>query len=89
MTLEERVAELERMRYLKLRELDLLRLQPGDIVVLRITRPLAESERALLVHAWTALMERSGHAGTEFVILAGADLDLSIMRKENAVGAAV
>lgn len=85
-TVEERLEQLEsRHAYrLTLRPVDLLRLQPGDIVVLRITRPIAEDERRSLIDAWRQLMERTGHANTELVILAGADLDLKVVRKADS-----
>lgn len=85
LSIEERLDRLEARRdyRLTLRSVDLLRLRPGDLAVLRIKRPIAEDERRSLVNAWVELMDRTGHAGTELVVLAGADVDLKVMRKED------
>lgn len=86
-SIEQRLDELENRRTyrLTLRPVDLLRLAPGDIAVLRIKRPIAEDERRALIDAWRQLMDRTGHSDTELVILAGADLDLKVVRKEGSV----
>lgn len=83
-SIEQRLDELENRRTyrLTLRPVDLLRLAPGDIAVLRVKRPIAEDERRALIDAWRQLMARTGHSDTELVILAGADLDLKVVRKD-------
>jgi hypothetical protein len=85
-SIEQRLDDLEnRHTYrLTLGPVDLLRLQPGDIAVLRVKRPIAEDERRGLIDAWRQLMERTGHRDTELVILAGADLDLKVVRKADS-----
>jgi hypothetical protein len=86
--LEKRVERLERRAQtrLKIHEADLLRLQPGDIVTLRIYRPLADVEQQAISQAWADTCAAAGIANVPLMILSGADLDLKVIRSDGFSG---
>ena len=67
---------------LRLRPAEVLRLQPGDIVVLRVARPLASSETQKLVDAWKVLMRDRGLESVDMMVLGGVDTTLQVMHPE-------
>jgi hypothetical protein len=83
-SLEDRVAALERAGTyrIKLSAADLLRLQPQDVVVLRTSRSLADSETARLAVGWRELMNSVHMESVQLLVLAGADCTLEVIRKD-------
>lgn len=60
----------------------LMRLQKGDIVVMRVKRPIASNERDAVIEAWKNLMAKMGIEGVELMLVAGAEVDISVMRQD-------
>src|ERR1044072_1830890 len=79
--LEDRIAALER-DWLRISKMSLMRLQKGDIVVMRVKRPIASSEREAVIQAWRDLMAKVGIEGVELMVVAGAQVDISVMRQK-------
>lgn len=67
---------------LRLKDADILRLHPDDIVMLNISRPLASSERDMMIAAWKTLMQARGLESVDLVILGGVETEVKVMRKE-------
>ena len=59
----------------------LMRLQKGDIVLMRVKRPIASSERDAVIEAWRNLMAKTGIEGVELMLVAGAEVSVSVMRQ--------
>lgn len=81
--LEKRVEALERAGSyrIKMSGADLLRLQSGDVVILRLPRSLADSETKRLVEGWKDLMRSIGHEGdVQLMVLAGVDCEIGVIR---------
>ena len=68
---------------LRLKDADILRLKPGDVVHINIARPIASSERRALMDAWQSVMARTGpEDDVTLFITAGEDVSLKVMRPE-------
>ncbi len=63
---------------LRLKPAEVLRLQAGDIVLLNIPRPIAESEQQRIVDAWTGVMQRAGKAN-ELVLMCGESINIKVV----------
>lgn len=66
---------------LRLKAADILRLQPNDIVMLHISRPLASSELEKLIGAWKSLMREHGFDSVDLVVVSGVDSQVEVVRK--------
>ena len=63
-------------------EVQVLSLKPGDVLVMRTPVPLASSEREAIVKEWKTLIQRK-EPRADFVLLCGADVSLSVVRKDD------
>jgi uncharacterized protein YbjT (DUF2867 family) len=80
-----RIVELERQsRRMKLAKADLLRLQAGDVLAIRVPRPLASDERQQLATGFRQLFASIGHADDiQAAIICGHDaVELDVIRPE-------
>lgn len=77
-------AELQSMkplvRRLRLAKATLLRLQDGDVLVLRIQRPLATSEQEAVVNQFKALFRKLGKNVDLAVICGHDEVNLEVIR---------
>jgi hypothetical protein len=81
-SIEERLAAVEQLaRRMRLSKASLLRLQPGDILVIRIQRPLASSERSELTEGFRRAFAMAGHSDVPVLIICGMDeVNLDVLR---------
>lgn len=83
--LDDRLTRVEQMtRRMRLAKATLLRLKPGDILAIRVPRPLASSEREQITKAFAELMASLGHAhDIKVAVICGMDaVDLDVIRPE-------
>ena len=71
------------MCYLDLKEGTVLRLQPGDVLLLKTSRPLADSEHKRLMAAWQAVLAERGLENQVAIVLSTGDaLTVEVLRGE-------
>lgn len=71
------------MCYLKLKPAEILKLQAGDVVVMRIPQAIASSERRALMDAWQSVMARTGHEDdVTLLIISGEEVNMKVMRPD-------
>ncbi len=83
--LERRIKSLEQgARRMKMAKANLLRLQAGDVLAIRVPRPLASDERQQLAAGFKELFASIGHADDiQAAILCGHDaVELDVIRPE-------
>jgi hypothetical protein len=81
--LDERLKRVESMsRRMRLANATLLRLQPGDVLAIRVPRPLASDEREAIARSFKELFASIGHADDiQAAIICGMDtVELDIIR---------
>jgi len=81
--LKAEVRELRRMyNWMRLAETEIVRVLPGDTLVLHVNRPLADSERVALVKAFVVAMSANGHGDIPVIVLCGhEEVKLQIVRQ--------
>ena len=75
------VTRIEHDVRITLTNAQVLRLRKGDIVLMRVKRPIASSERDAVIEAWKNLMAKMGIEGVELMLVAGAEVTVSVMRQ--------
>lgn len=83
MTIEERVAALERnYQRMKLAQATLLKLEAGDVIVVTVQRPLATSENQAITDGFKRLLTSLGHADDIQVVVMSdlAEIKTEVLR---------
>lgn len=63
-----------------LRDMTVLRLEPGDIVVLRHPKALSAAAQARLVEGWQRILDRMGLRGSVTVVVHEEGMAVGVLR---------
>ena len=71
-------------RRLRLTEATLLRLKPGDILVMNTTRPLATSEQQMITEEFKTVCQSLGIQNVHLMVICGEEVRFSVVRQETS-----
>ena len=74
---------------LELHECRVLRIEPGDIVVLEVERPLSREDVASIKRQFEAMLANAGHAGVPTMVLSECHLTKTRVVSDDELAEAV